>query len=121
MINPIKIIILKQKLKKNKTPWIKVSKDAVNEYRYTTNKNRDLDDFSIHMKIIRAFYSGHATSINDKRIIVEYGYLRIKLDRVYNKITKIHNSRSNNRNGHIDMDIKNEITSIYVDVFGGVM
>jgi len=118
MIKKLKILLLKQKLRVNGFKWIKVPKDIIKKYRDTTQKNRNLDNFSIAFKIIRAFYSGHATSINDERIITEYGYLKIELDRINNKITKIHNNR-NNRCGKISIDIKNDITSIYIDVFGG--
>lgn len=116
----LKKILLKYKLHRKGYKWLKIDKDIINEYRYTTKKNRNLDDFMISFKIIRAFYSGHITSINDEQITTEYGYLRIKVDKINNKIIEIHNSRETNRNGSIDMNIKNTITSIYVDVFGGV-
>ena len=116
----IKKLILKYKLRKAGFKWLKVSKDIINEYRYTTKKNRDVDDFNIQFKLVRAYYSGHKTSIRDKKITVEYGYLRIKVDEVNNRIIEIHNSREKNRNGSINMDIKNTITSIYIDVFGGI-
>lgn len=116
----IKKMLLKYKLNKANYKWLKVSKDIINEYRYTTKKNRNVDDFNIQFKIMRAFYSGHITSIRDEIITVEYGYLRIKVDKANNRILEIHNSREKNRNGLINMDIKNSITSIYVDVFGGV-
>jgi hypothetical protein len=116
-----KKILLKYKLNKANYKWLKISKDIINEYRYTTKKNRNIDDFNIQFKLVRAFYSGYITSVRDKKITVEYGYLRIKVDKANNRIIEIHNSREKNRNGSINMDIKNTITSIYVDVFGGIM
>jgi len=116
----IKKILLKYKLNKTNYKWLRASKDIINEYRYTTKKNKNVDNFNIQFKLVRAFYSGHITSIRDEIIVVEYGYLRIKVDKINNKIIEIHNSREKNRNGSIDTDIKNTITSIYVDVFGGV-
>ena len=121
MIKLFKQILLKYKLNKKDYKWLKVSKDIINEYRYTTKKNRNVDDFNIQFKLVRAYYSGHKTSIRDKKITVEYGYLRIKVDEDNNRIIEIHNNREDNRNGSINMDIKNTITSIYVDVFGGIM
>lgn len=116
----IKKLLLKYKLNKLGYKWLKVNKEIINEYRYTTKKNRNVDDFLISFKLIRAFYSGHITSVRDKKITVEYGYLRIKVDETNNRIIEIHNSREDNRNGSINMDIKNSITSIYESVYGGV-
>lgn len=121
MIILLKKLILKYRLNRADYKWLKVSKEIINEYRYTTKKNRNVDDFNIQFKLVRAFYSGHTTSIRDEIITVEYGYLRIKVDKANNRILEIHNSREDNRNGSINMDIKNIITSIYVNVFGGIM
>ena len=120
MIKIFKQIILKYKLRKVGYRWLKANKKIINGYRYTTKNNKDIDDFMISFKLNRSVYSGHKTSIRDKKITVEYGYLRIKVDEVNNRIIEIHNSREKNRNGSINMDIKNTITSIYIDVFGGI-
>jgi len=117
-INLFRKIILKQKLKANGFPYIKVDKQMIKKYRETTNKNRFAKDNEIEFKIVRAFYSGHTTSINDREETVEYGYLTIKKDKEKNLITYIQNNRSG-RNGRIDFEIKDRITAIYVSVYGG--
>jgi hypothetical protein len=118
MIKKLKILLLKQKLKVNGYTWIKVPKDIIKKYRDTTNKNKDLDDFTIEYKLNREFYSSSLDSINEDRDIVNYGYLRITKNNKTNTITDIHNSK-NNRCGKIKYKEKEKITSIYESIFGG--
>jgi hypothetical protein len=116
----IKKLILRYKLYRNGYKWIKVDKDIINEYRYTTKKNRDLDNHIIHLKLIRSVYSGHIDFLRDDEVmIVSYGYLKIKVDLKKNKIIEIHNSVTENKNGYIDFKIKDKITKIYESVYGG--
>ena len=90
--------ILKQKLKENGYQWIKVPKHIIKKYRNTTNKNKDLDSFTIQYKLNREFYSSSKDSINEDRDICYYGYLKITKSNKTNTITDIHNSHEN-RNG----------------------
>lgn len=111
-----KQIILKQKLKENGYPWIKVPKQIIKKYRDTTNKNKHLSDSEIEFKLNREYYSARPYSINDKRDIVLYGYLRIKKDNTKNIIVDIHNSKQNIC-GNINYIIKDKINSIYALVY----
>lgn len=120
MVKQIKMFLLKESMKKNKTPWIKVQKDVINKYRETTHKNKLATDDEIELKIVRAFYSGSYDSINDERTIKQYGYLTITRDNKKNIITYINNDKKLNRNGKIDFKIKDGITGIYSSVFGGM-
>jgi hypothetical protein len=113
-----KKMLLWYRLYKNSYKWFKTDKNIINEYRQTTNKNGELDNFSIHMKLVRSLHSGHIDSIRDNKMIVSYGYLSLEVDLDNSRIIKIHNSKEDNRNGHIDFDVKKEITSIYKSVFG---
>ena len=119
MVKQIKMFLLKESMKKNKTPWIKVQKDVISKYRETTHKNKLATDDEIELKIVRAFYSGSYDSINDERTIKQYGYLTIIRDNKRNIITYISNDKKLNRNGKIDFRIKDGITGIYNSVFGG--
>ena len=114
----IKKMLLKYKLQKAGFKWIKVSKDIIKKYRNTTAKNKLLSDDKIEFKIIREFYSGKISSINDKRSITNYGYMMIIKDNEKNEISYILNSKEN-RCGIIDFEIKNKITKIYESVYGG--
>ena len=114
----IKKLLLKYKLYRNSYKWFKVDKKIINEYRNTTNKNRELDNFSIHMKLVRSVHSGHITSIRNNIMIVFYGYLMLQIDLNKNKITNINNNKVN-KNGHIDFKVKKDITKIYKSVYGG--
>jgi hypothetical protein len=126
MINCIKKIILlrrkqnilKQKLKENGFKWLKVPKKIIKKYRDTTNKNKDLDNFTIQYKLNREFYSSSKDSINEDRDICYYGYLKITKSNKTNTIINIHNSKSN-RCGRIHDDVKKAITKIYESIFGG--
>lgn len=118
MINILKKVILKRKLKQAGFNWIKVDKDVIHKYRKTTNRNKDLSDLEIEMKIIRSYYSGHASSINCARELINYGYLELIKDNDKNRITYILNSKEN-LCGRINYDIKNKITDVYKSVFGG--
>lgn len=111
-------IILRYELRKNKTPWIKVPKDIIKTYRETTTKNKLATDDKIAFKINREYYSGSPSSINDKRDIINYGYMIIIKDNEKNKISYILNSKEN-RNGKINFETKDKMTSIYMSVFGG--
>jgi hypothetical protein len=116
----IKKLILKYKLYRKGYKWFKVDKDIINKYRYTTKKNRDLDDYIIHLKLLRSVYSGHIDFIrDDDMMVIAYGYLKIIVDLEKNKIIEIHNSVTENNNGHIDFKTKDAITKIYESVYGG--
>jgi hypothetical protein len=114
----IKKMLLKYKLQKNGFKWIKVPKSIIKKYRDTTSKNKNLSDDVIVFKIVREFYSGKISSINDKRSITNYGYMEIIKDNEKNEISYILNSKEN-RCGIIDFEIKNKITKIYESVYGG--
>ena len=118
MINIFKKIILKRRLRQVGFPYIKVSKDIIQKYKYTTRKNEYLTNEKIEFKILRSYYSGTLDSFNDERDYVNYGQLRIKKDNINNLITDIHND-GRNRNGRINFEIKDKSTSIYVSVYGG--
>ena len=111
-------MLLKYKLRKAGFKWIKVPKSIIKKYRDTTAKDKLLSDDKIEFKIIREFYSGKISSINDKRSITNYGYMEIIKDNEKNEISYILNSKSN-RCGIIDFEIKNKITKIYESVYGG--
>ena len=114
----IKKLILKYKLRKIGFKWIGVPKDIIKKYRDTTAKNKSLSDDKVEFKIIREFYSGKISSINDKRSITNYGYMLIIKDNEKNEISYILNSKEN-RCGIIDFEIKNRITKIYESIYGG--
>ena len=114
----IKKLILKYKLRKIGFKWIGVPKDIIKKYRDTTAKNKLLSDDKIEFKIIREFYSGKISSVNDKRSITNYGYMLIIKDNEKNEISYILNSKEN-RCGIIDFEIKNKITKIYESIYGG--
>lgn len=113
-----KKLLLKFKLYRSGYKWIKVPKEIINEYRNTTAKNKELSNDKVEFKIIREFYSGKISSINDKRSITNYGYMMIIKDNEKNEISYILNSKEN-RCGKIDFEIKNKITKIYESVYGG--
>lgn len=113
-----KKINLFRKLKKEGFPWIKVHKDIIQKYKYTTNRNQKSSDFLIQFKINRSYYSGKLNTFNDYRNIVNYGQLKVIKDNEKNMIIDIHNS-SYNINGRINFETKDKITSIYMRVFGG--
>lgn len=118
MIKKLKQMLLKYKLKKVGFKWIKVPKSIIKKYRDTTAKNKLLSDDKVEFKIIREFYSGKISSINDKRSITNYGYMLIIKDNEKNEISYILNSKEN-RCGIIDFEIKDRITKIYNSVYGG--
>lgn len=118
MINIMKKVILKRKLKQAGFNWIKVDKSIIHKYRYTTNRNKDASDFYIEFKLNRSFYSSKPDSINELRDIHYYGVLKIIKDNKRNLITYIQNNKKG-RYGKINLETKDKITEIYNSVFGG--
>lgn len=107
-------MIIKLRAKKCGYPLLKVSNDAINEYRKISDaKGYKLDDFDIVKIISRDWHVGVFKSACGYLIYKAYGNLDLVYDYYEGAIVSITNHKEKARRNYINMAEKRFITELY--------
>lgn len=87
----IKEFLFKVKLKINNIEKVKISKDALWQYKYNVRNNDKESDDVLILKIIRNFNLGTVYEDNEHTLVKRYGNLAMYYSKGSNKITYITN------------------------------
>ena len=115
MFNKIKWLILKRQAKKEGYPIIGVHENVIEKYKVDIRGNIS-DSLEIAtLKLSRNFHSGQVIYKDNKMIIVAYGCLHIRYDRITKTIYDIINYKiySYAKVGKIDYELKSKLNKLY--------